>query len=663
MSDFKKFSQSIHNRFNELSKHELFVVDIKKDAIWDMYLASFPQGTNPLFRERTEHDCSCCRNFIENLGRVVAIVNGQLQSVWAVEGLPYPYDVVAGSLNSMVMHAPIANLFRSKELKYGQEVSYEMRAKGGMLTWNHLHGAITNKHFSKKVDQVTGDYRTKVQVFKRGLEELTPEAVATVVDLINDKLLYRGEEHLRAVKAFQITQQLYLRQTSDQAKDCLVWLNAGAPEAIFRNTVIGTLVQDLSAGMELEQAVKSFEAKVAPTNYKRPKALITPAMAKAAAQTIHDLGLEDALQRRFATIHDVSVNNVLWVDNSVRNLMKDSVADLLMASATPAKAVSQQAKNIGIDQFMTEVLPVAKGIRIFMRGNMQNQLMSLTAPVNPGCNHLFKWDNDFSWAYNGNLSDSIKEKVKRAGGNTNAALRVSLAWFNGDDLDIHALCPEGHVFFGHKANILDVDMNAGTPCNSIDPVENLSWANPCDGKYTIQVRQYCQRSTSNVGFVLEVENAGKVTQYSYDQMARGFLECLQFSIKNGKLTDLKVLNKEIKEQGLSQSVWGIQTEQYVDVNTLMYSPNFWDDQQIGNKHWFFILKDCLNPEPVRGIFNEYLNSRLDVHRKAFELLGNKTLCPVTSEQLSGLGFSSTRGDIVEIQVSTDKGQQTYNLQF
>ena len=52
--------------------------------------------------------------------------------------------------------------------------------------------------------------------------------------------------------------------------------------ARFRNTVIGTLVQDLSAGVDLEVAVKSYETKVAPQNYKRPTALITKAMVESA---------------------------------------------------------------------------------------------------------------------------------------------------------------------------------------------------------------------------------------------------------------------------------------------------------------------------------------------------------------------------------------------
>ena len=73
----------------------------------------------------------------------------------------------------------------------------------------------------------------------------------------------------------------------------------------------------------------------------------------------------------------------------------------------------------------------------------------------------------------------------------------------------------------------------------------------------------------------------------------------------------------------------------------MHSPNFWDDQQIGNKHTFFMLDDCSNPEPTRGIYNEFLSNELQTHRKAFDLIGEKFKCNPTSGNLSGLGFSHT----------------------
>ena len=56
----------------------------------------------------------------------------------------------------------------------------------------------------------------------------------------------------------------------------------------------------------------------------------------------------------------------------------------------------------------------------------------------------------------------------------------------------------------------------------------------------------------------------------------------------------------------------------------------------------FIIEGCNNPEPARGFFNEYLDTRLDAHRKVFELLGGKIKVEAEGEQMAGLGFSSTQ---------------------
>ena len=45
------------------------------------------------------------------------------------------------------------------------------------------------------------------------------------------------------------------------------------------------------------------------------------------------------------------------------------------------------------------------------------------------------------------------------------------------------------------------------------------------------------------------------------------------------------------------------------------------------------------------------------------MLGNKTQCPPTDEQLSGLGFSSTKGDSLLVQVTNDTTRKTYNITF
>jgi len=668
MADFKPFSSLVHERYTQLALSGELFTTLSGDELWAVYLAAFPEGSNPIFRERTEHDCSCCRNFIKNLGGLVSLdANGFISTVWdTAVSLGGLYAVVADDMRDAVLGAAITGLFRTKERSYGAEVTYEHAVGKAPLTWNHFHGRVADRHFSQTPDGDRGNYATSVAVFKRGLEEIKAEALDTVVGLIEAKALYRGEEHLAAITQFRTAQELYAKQDSEQTRAIVLWVNGRLPVARFRNTVIGTLLVDLSEGVELEVAVKAFEKKVAPENYQRTTALVTPGMIKQAMATIEELGIEQSLERRLAVIGDVSVNDVLWVDNKVRSAMKGGTLGLLESLVSAAAPASSSAeRDISVEDFMAQVVPTAASMDIFLAGSLQNNLMTLTAPVHEGAEQLFKWDNGFGWSYNGNITDSIKDKVKRAGGNTGAALRVSLAWFNGDDLDIHCQDPKGnHISFSNKMNVLDVDMNAGCARNSKDPVENLSWTRPADGAYAITVHNYSKRSNDNPGFVIEVENAGKVSQYTLSRAVRSNEQVMvgHLIVEGGVIVEARI-NGELKGGGISQDAWSLKTEQFAKVSTLMLSPNHWGDSQVGNKHWFFVLEGCKVDTPVRGIYNEFLKSELLGHRKVFELLGDKTKCPVTDQQLSGLGFSSTRGDTVKVRVASDKSTLIYNVKF
>ena len=75
MEGFIKFKSELQKHFEEMQENaaQLFEVDVDKDELWNTYLDSFPAGTNEIFRERREHDCSCCRHFIKNIGAAVSI--------------------------------------------------------------------------------------------------------------------------------------------------------------------------------------------------------------------------------------------------------------------------------------------------------------------------------------------------------------------------------------------------------------------------------------------------------------------------------------------------------------------------------------------------------------------------------------------------------------
>lgn len=654
--DFKLFKNAVAKQFATMMKHDLFVVDIEGDALWETYIQSFPAGTNPIYRERTEHDCSCCKSFIRAVGRVVALIDGKMVSIWDAKVGDPNYQVVSDALATLVKSKPIANLFFHFEPQAGVDKNFEQMVEG-IKTWEHFHVQIP----ARFVDQAPGVKLSEAQashdVLKRGLDELTLESLDTVLELIGQNSLYRGEEHRAAVEAFRKVMVEY--QKHDMDDDLFVWSKVGKLGGLarFRNTAIGTLVVDLSAGVEMEGAVKSFESKVAPTNYKRPTALVTKQMVEQAKAKIEELGLTSALERRYANINDVTINNVLFANRDARKSMAGDVFDDI-ASTIPSKQKFDKVEEVGIEKFLSDILPGAKSIELMPENKHTGNLVSLIAPANPTARKMFKWDNAFSWSYNGEMADSIKERVKAAGGNVTGDVCCRLAWNNRDDLDFHMCEPGGsHIYFGNKryrsrcGGMLDVDAN-GMDGIRENPVENIFYAHSSsmvDGQYRLVVNQYTRRDADNYGFEVEVDVMGTVHTFVYDKPMRNS-ESVDVAVLNVKKGVVEVVS-DLPSTQRAKEVWNIHTNTFVPVNVVMMSPNYWDGQGVGNKHYFFMLDGCLNDGKARGFFNEFLVQDLDAHRKVIEIVGAKMRTDESDKQLSGLGFSSTQRNSVLCRVT------------
>lgn len=663
MSDFKPFSKAIKNQFDKMSKKELYRTNVTGDELWERYLKSFPDGTNEIHKERTSHDCNCCKNFIRDVGNAVNISDdGKLITIWDEVNLGNEYDIVSKVLSDFVKAKLIVNRFTHFQGTSGNETTRQLLADSSVISWNHFYCSIPSQLIKKEPGDYLNEARTSIQVFERGLKELTMESIDTVIDLISSNGLYRGEEHIDKVKSFKTLRVQYDKLKSEQEKNVFVWNNFTKKGARLRNEVIGTLLIDLSEGKELEFAVKGFETKVAPTNYKRPTAIVTKGMIDQAMKTISELGIENSLKRRFAKAEDLSVNNVLFVDRKTASVMKDSLANSLMKEVKETSKDYSKIEEISIEEFQEKILPKINSMEVLFESKYTSNLMSIIAPEDSSSTNILKWNNNFSWSYNGNITDSIKERVKNAGGNIEAVMRTSLSWFNYDDLDIHVIEPNrNEIEFRNKgqrhssSGMLDVDMNAGGG-HTREGVENVTWITKermPKGWYQVRVHNYSKRETKDVGFVIQVEvNGGKIENYSYKlSVGNGFTIPVVDLYWNGETVSEVKIHKDIETSSISKEVWNINTEKFHKVNLLTISPNHWDGQKIGNKHWFFILENCLNKEDTRGLYNEFLSADLDKHRKVFELIGNKIKVEQSENQLSGLGFSSTKRDEVVVKVS------------
>lgn len=705
MSLFAPFAAKVKAKFDEMSKHEMFVAGNARE-VWAEYLAAFPEGTNEIFRERPEHDCECCKQFVRGIGHAVAIINGKRTSVWDLEGLEYPYNEVAAKVAKFVAAQPIEALYRVAESKYGTKQTYEQLDAGQLKTWDHFYGNISTAHLSNQVGTVRGEYRQLADVFKRGLNELNPEHITTAIDLVNEKALYRGEEFLKGMQAFQKLQNKYLKLKTEDEKNTFIWQHAGDRSASqFRSNTMGELVVHLSGTpaskdhkgehlpakepKTLEDAVGLYEFIMAPENYKRSKALTTPRQKEDALKFIRDNSLEDSLKRRFAKLSDISVNNVKWVDATVQSKMKDGLADLLMgAPSKHVKVDDSKAEDISMDDFIAKVLPQIKTMELFVRNHQINNFMTLTAPQYGDTKSMFKWNNDFAWSYNGNIADSsLRQRVQSAGGRVDGVLRFSHTWNydkrNASLMDLHVFMPGSAAHedgchnrypgdarvgwnnrnHGPSGGKQDVDYTAAAPVGYV-PVENITFPSLDklkNGKYTFKIHNWELRAPTEAGVKAEIEFGGQLFQYEIARPMKHkeWITLAEATLKNGEFT----IDHKWAVGAASQEVWGIKTEQFVKVSTLMLSPNFWDSNEVGNKHWFFILEGCATDEATRGMYNEFLSPEFNKHRKVFEVLGDLMKIEPEGEQMSGMGFSSTRGDTVLVKVTGNKLYKTYNITF
>lgn len=682
---FKDFVKAIQKNLQQMSKNSsrLFTVNVDTEELYNLYLDSFPAGTNEIYRERREYDCSCCRHFIRDVGNVVSIKNGELHTIWGINPVSDDkYNVVAAALDAYVKQKAVSGVFLKKEKRIGTPENREMLPTGKINKYEHFFVdlpeiCIFKEYYGHTLESDLSQFRDIRNVFKRSLDEISKEAVDTVLELIAQNSLYKGAEWKKQLTEFKNYQKEYGKLTDEQ-KELWIWeksIAAGAVIGKIRNHSIGTLLVNISEGMDLDLAVRKYEQIVAPVNYKRPKAIFTKKMLEDAKKTITELGYMDSLQRRFATLDDITVNNILFSNKDAAKRITgamDLFDEMEQDVAIDPKRFSK-VEEISAEDFIKNVLPVAKELEVYLENKHIQNMVSLIAPEVAAAKTMFKWNNGMSWAYTGNITDSdIKENVKVAGGSVTGIVRFSIQWNDGNgkdnsDLDAHCLEPQGgdHIYFSHKISRytggeLDIDITDPIyQCKSNGgvAVENITYPSKermKPGTYKFYVNQYSFRNSQ--GFKAEVEVNGEIHSYEYNTPVRGNVDVAEVILDQSG--NFKVVDKLPGNCAtISKDVWGIKTLQFTPVSVVCYSPNYWDEQKgIGHQHLFFMLKDCINPEEPNGYYNEFLKPELEQHRRVFEALGAKAHVKDVDDQLSGVGFSLTKRNdlIIKVKGATER---------
>lgn len=659
----------MQKRFNEIAKTQLYYVEVDRDKIWQIYLDAFSPD------KKQENTCNCCKSFLRQYGGVVGIKDNQMVTLWDFETEDDEYKASIKALNKYIRSLPIAGLFFNPFKKCGVEKNPDTKRS---IIWEHFYLELPAPFIKKETE--IGPKKSESEadkgVFQRSLNELTDDAVDTVLELIAQGSLYRGEEHKEAVSEFRKIKERYKKIKNKNEKENFCWaesVKTGKFKGVVRikNTSIGTLLENLSGGMELDKAVSAYEKVVAPSNYKRPKSLITPKQIEAAQKTLEELGLTGALYRRHLSNKDLTVNNALFVYRpkaKAANIFEELKQDVVINPKTLSKI-----EEISISDFVEKVLPTAKSIRALVENQHLGNFVSLIGPQDADSGRLFKWNNDCSWDYSGQVADSMRAKVVELGGRVDGVLRFTHSW-NHPEVGRNASLMDLHVFmpgsYSHKdgchdgypsgqrvgwnnrndyesGGTQDVDYTNAAPEGHV-PIENITFPSMKrlkDGKYTFKIHNWSFRNPTTSGFKAEIEFAGQVYHYNHPAplKQKEWVTLAEVTLKNGVFT----IEHKMESKPTSQTKWNIGTEKFHNVSSVCLSPNYWGEKGTGNKHFFFMLEGCENTEAVRGFYNEMLRADLDKDRKVFEILAGKVKVEKAENELSGIGFSETvRADLI-----------------
>jgi hypothetical protein len=681
---------------------KLFKSSISGHKVWELYLNNFSADDDPIFRDpnSSTHNCDTCHNFIKRYGNIVTI-NENYEIITLFDTIcEEEYVDSARVISDTLKNAPISEVFfetfedltklpyesckkthsvfrlgvKSNHKQYSKEESekFGVVKPEEIIKFNHLYLDLPKEFVifeDKSIESVQANYRDAKNVFKRSMEEISLDTLTLVKDLINQGSLLNGQTHLFKVEQMIPFAQDYQKINFDK-KDDWCWIKSyQLPFAKFKNELIGVLCTELAEGEDLNKACQNWNKRVDPVNYMKAVAPITKKQIEHAKKFVEENEYTESFDRRLATIDDIKTSEILHLNSGDGKLKEVSIFENVKATSTQHKRNEfSNVEEVSIEKFMKDILPSCSSIEAYLENRLENNMVSLTTSNVKNSKSIFKWNNNYSWTFNGNLAgkSQIKEAVKSRGGNIDGVLRISLAFPNTtDDYDLHLIeSNNNHISYSNVGNIqpssgvLDLDAQGADGHQEPDKrVENIVYTDKNKmpvGEYEIFIKNFSGRGF-HTKFTIEIEIDGDVTLLELKQTSKSNIAnaiIIKYDGNNFELipdSNMVLLESKI----ISKEIYGLDSNQFHKTNLVCLSPNHWDDNNIGNKHYFFMLENCKVPTSIRSFHSENLIPELAEHRKVLEVLGNTTMIEPTNKQLSGLGFNATIHDelIVKLQGS------------
>lgn len=374
---------------------KLFTTDV--EDLFSVFLDALPQDN------RQYHNCSCCRQFINRFGSLVFIDdNGLTQSaVWDMDDTPEYYQQAVYAMLHKARKAKVIGVFMSSEKMWGTPVTgvwkhYAIKPPKDIL----YTGVVLTA--GQKMAEKREDFKTVMYA----LNEFTQPMLEQALVLLKTDSLYRSEKVLGQA---QWLYDLHVARTqaAPGLKSNVVWKAVASAPAGFchpRSSMIGTLLEDIAAGMDFESVSRRFKEKMHPLSYQRPQAAPAAGAIAQAEKIVEQLGVSNSLKRRFARLEEIQT---IWTPKVTQEKKTSGVFGHLQAkNDTTLKPMTVPAGKITFARFVETVLPTADSMEFYV-ANRRESLGALVTADDADAPPILQWDqpeqrNPFSmYVYSG----------------------------------------------------------------------------------------------------------------------------------------------------------------------------------------------------------------------------------------------------------------------
>lgn len=398
----------IRKSFDTVVEEKLPLFTTNVENLYDIFLSGLPEDA------RQHYTCRACRDFVNRYGGLVHISeNGTTRSAMWNFIPPDFFNEAVLDVETAVEQAKVTGVFITSEKRLGMP-------KTGV--WHHMAVDIPKSMIHDKrlftAEQRMAEKKEDFKMLINAVRKYKRSTVESAVNLLQSNSLYRSEKILGMAKWF--LEIVNASRTGKEPYDSrkfsnIIWLKVATAPAGFchiSSSMVGSLMDDIEAGMDFDTVKRRFDEKMNPLKYQRPKAAPAAQNVARAEEIVAKLGIANSLKRRFARLDELKK---VWVPRQ-EDYAHDTAGKIFAAIKTKEELnkpepLTGRATPMTWEKFQRTVLPEAKKIEMKV-GYGRDSYTAMVTAADPDAPPIIQWDteeirNPFSWyLYSGGSSAS-----------------------------------------------------------------------------------------------------------------------------------------------------------------------------------------------------------------------------------------------------------------